>query len=185
MKRPNLHFILQHYGKGKTELEAQVWYLTAVRQFPLYGCTLFPIVHKGLWSHTGDALIAINMDGIKFIKARDKNVINQFNYTEIESITIDPNDNYVTLELKNTADVNCQQRCFMFETECKEDIGSLIASYSPNHASWLNPEYESLKKKVGSQKMYLLLICMYTQTCLYSHLASPVTCLKYKKEDVV
>ncbi|XP_076097464.1 myosin-VIIa-like isoform X5 [Mytilus galloprovincialis] len=136
-----------HYGKGKTELEAQVWYLTAVRQFPLYGCTLFPIVHKGLWSHTGDALIAINMDGIKFIKARDKNVINQFNYTEIESITIDPNDNYVTLELKNTADVNCQQRCFMFETECKEDIGSLIASYSPNHASWLNPEYESLKKK--------------------------------------
>lgn len=126
-----------------------MWYLTVVRQFPLYGCTLFPIVHKGLWSHTGDALLAINMDGIKFIRARDKNVINQFKYTEIESITIDPNDNYVTLELKNTADVHCQQRCFMFEAPHKEDIGHVIASYSPNHASWLKPEYESLKKKVS------------------------------------
>lgn len=110
---------------------------------------MYPITHKGLWSHTGEAMIAINMDGIKFLRARDKHVLNQFKYSEIETITIDPNDDYVTLELKNTAEVNIQQRCFMFETHFKEDIGSVIASYSPNHASWLKPEYESLKKKVS------------------------------------
>ena len=125
-----------------------VWYLTCVKQFPLYGCTLFPIAHKGMWSHTSDAMLAINMDGIKFVRTRDKSVLHGFRYSEIETIIIDPNDNYVTLELKN--EVVCPQRCFMFETNQKEDIGHLIASYSPSHASWLKPEYESLKKKVST-----------------------------------
>ncbi|XP_060082957.1 myosin-I heavy chain-like [Ylistrum balloti] len=136
----------RHFGRGKTELEAQVWYITCVKQFPLYGCTLFPIVHKGLWSHTSDSILAINMDGIKFVKARDKSVIHAFTYSDIETITIDPNDNYITLELKSSIEGDCQQRCFVFETNQKEDIGHLIASYSPNHASWLKPEYESLKR---------------------------------------
>ncbi|XP_056022495.1 myosin-I heavy chain-like isoform X9 [Ostrea edulis] len=135
----------RHYGKGKTELEAMVWYLTCVKQFPLYGCTLFQIHNKGMWAHMGDVHLAINMDGLKFIRAKDKNVMYGFMYSEIESISIDPNDNYMTVELKN--EVVCQQRCFMFETNQKEDIGHLIASYSPGHASWLKPEYESLKKK--------------------------------------
>ena len=123
-----------------------MWYLTCVKQFPLYGCTLFQISHKGLWSHTSEALLAINMDGIKFVRAKDKLVINQFKYPDIETITIDPNDNYITLELKSSQEIRCQQRCFMFETNQKEDIGNLIASYSPSHASWLKPEYESLKR---------------------------------------
>lgn len=123
-----------------------VWYLTCVKQFPLYGGTLFQIQNKGMWAHTGDVLLAINMDGLKFVRAKDKVVMHGFLYSEIESITMDPNDNYMTMELKN--EVVCQQRCFMFETNQKEDIGHLIASYSPNHASWLKPEYESLKKKV-------------------------------------
>ncbi|XP_022328925.1 unconventional myosin heavy chain 6-like isoform X10 [Crassostrea virginica] len=135
----------RHYGKGKTELESMVWYLTCVKQFPLYGCTLFQIHNKGMWAHTGDVILAINMDGLKFVRAKDKVVMHAFMYSEIESITMDPNDNYMTVELKN--EVVCQQRCFMFETNQKEDIGHLIASYSPNHASWLKPEYESLKKK--------------------------------------
>nr|XP_034326517.1 myosin-I heavy chain isoform X5 [Crassostrea gigas] len=135
----------RHYGKNKSELEAMVWYLTCVKQFPLYGCTIFQIQNKGMWAHTGDVLLAINMDGLKFVRAKDKVVIHGFLYSEIESITMDPNDNYMTMELKN--EVVCQQRCFMFETNQKEDIGHLIASYSPNHASWLKPEYESLKKK--------------------------------------
>lgn len=137
---------MQHYGRGKSELEAQVWYLTCVRQFPLYGCTLFPIIHRGHWNHTSETLLAVNMDGIKFIRTRDKSVINVFKYSDIESINIDPNDNYITLELKNIPDNSSQQKCYMFETSQKEDVGSLIASYSPSHASWLNPEYESLKR---------------------------------------
>ncbi|XP_062572386.1 myosin-I heavy chain-like isoform X2 [Saccostrea cucullata] len=135
----------RHYGKDKSELEAMVWYLTCVKQFPLYGCTLFHILNKGMWHHMGDVYLAINMDGLKFVRGKDKNVMHGFMYSEIESITMDPNDNYMTVELKN--EVICQQRCFMFETNQKEDIGHLIASYSPGHASWLKPEYESLKKK--------------------------------------
>ncbi|KAL4238111.1 hypothetical protein ACF0H5_002823 [Mactra antiquata] len=136
----------KQYGTGKTELEAKVWYLTCVKQFALYGCTLFPIVHKGLWQHTHDALLAINMDGVKFVRAKDKLVLHDFKYTEIESIALDPNDNYVTMELKNDVATDCPQRCFMFETNHKEDLGNLISSYSPAHASWLKPDYEGVKK---------------------------------------
>ena len=123
-----------------------MWYLTCVKQFPLYGCTLFPITHKGLWSHSSDALLAINMDGVKFVRAKDKYVIHDFKYSEIESIALDPNDNYVTMELKNDVAKDCPQRCFMFETNHKEDVGNLISSYSPVHAVWLKPDYEGVKK---------------------------------------
>ncbi|XP_076464756.1 myosin-VIIa-like [Babylonia areolata] len=137
-----------HYGADKSELEAKVWYLTCVKQFPLYGCTLFPIVHKGLWSHSSETLLAINMDGVKFVRTKDKFVIHDFRYTDVESISIDPNDNYITLELSNTAQAGCTQKTFMFETHHKEDIGHLIASYSPHHASWMKTEQDSLKKKM-------------------------------------
>ena len=140
--------IFQHYGQGKSELEAKVWYLTIVKQFPLYGCTLFPILHKGLWSHSHDALLAINMDGVKFVRAKDKKVLHDFKYGEIESIALDPNDNYVTMELKNDVAKDCPQRCFMFETNHKEDLGNLIASYSPVHSIWLKPDYEGVKKVI-------------------------------------
>ncbi|XP_055956825.1 myosin-I heavy chain isoform X1 [Patella vulgata] len=136
----------KHYGSGKSTLEAQVWYLTCVKQFPLYGCTMFPILHKGLWSHTSDALLAINMDGVKFVRAKDKFVIHDFKYCQIESIIIDSNDNYITLELLDKLDLDCPQRTFMFETNHKEDIGHLVASYSPQHATWMKSDYEGLKK---------------------------------------
>ena len=140
---------MQHYGADKSELEAKVWYLTCVKQFPLYGCTLFPIMHKGLWSHSSETLLAINMDGIKFVRTKDKHVIYDFKYFDIDSISIDPNDNYVTLELSNKMQAGCVQKTFMFETHHKEDIGHLIASYSPHHASWMKTEHDSLKKVRG------------------------------------
>ena len=136
-----------------------------MKQFPLYGCTLFPITHKGLWSHSSDALLAINMDGVKFVRAKDKYVIHDFKYSEIESIALDPNDNYVTMELKNDVAKDCPQRCFMFETNHKEDVGNLISSYSPAHAVWLKQDYEGVKK------VYLFLFCFSYQilTCFIQH----------------
>ena len=128
-----------------------MWYLTCVKQFPLYGCTLFPITHKGLWSHASETLLAINMDGIKFVRTKDKHVFYDFKYYDIDSISIDPNDNYVTLELSNKMQAGCSQKTFMFETHHKEDIGHLIASYSPHHASWMKTEHDSLKKVRGSE----------------------------------
>ncbi|XP_070180656.1 myosin-I heavy chain-like [Littorina saxatilis] len=136
----------KHYGAEKSELEAKVWYLTCVKQFPLYGCTLFSIVHKGLWSHASETLLAVNMDGVKFVRTKDKFVIHDFKYYDIDSISIDPNDNYVTLELSNRTQAGCTQKTFMFETQHKEDIGHLIASYSPHHATWMKTEHDSLKK---------------------------------------
>lgn len=141
-----MNIFMQHYGAGKSDLEAKVWYLTCVKQFPLYGCTLFPIVHKGLWSHGSDTLLAINMDGLKFVRGRDKALIYDFRYHDIESIAVDPNDNFVTMEMSNKMVGGCPQKTFMFETYHKEDIGHLIASYCPHHASWMKPEYEGMKK---------------------------------------
>ncbi|XP_035824689.1 myosin-I heavy chain [Aplysia californica] len=135
-----------HYGADKSELEAKVWYLTCVKQFALYGCTLFPIMHKGMWSHTSESLLAINMDGVKFVRAKDKYVIHDFKYHEIESIMIDPNDNYLTLELFSKAQSGLMQKTFVFETSQKDDIGHLIASYSPAHATWMKSDNEGMKK---------------------------------------
>ena len=138
-----------HYGKDKSELVAKVWYLTCVKQFSLYGCTLFPILHKGMWTHTSESLLAINMDGVKFVRLKDKYVIHDFKYQEIESIVIDPNDNYLTLELFSKAQTGLMQKTFMFETNQKEDIGHLIASYSPSHASWMKSDNDSIRKVSG------------------------------------
>lgn len=103
-------------------------------------------MHKGMWSHTSESLMAVNMDGIKFVRAKDKSVIHDFKYHEIESILIDPNDNYVTLELFSQAQTGLAQKTFVFETSQKEDIGHLIASYSPSHASWMKSENDGMKK---------------------------------------
>ena len=41
----------REFGSGKTDLQAKVLYLTAVKQYPLYGGTFFDVQYKGFWAH--------------------------------------------------------------------------------------------------------------------------------------
>ena len=61
-----------HYGAGKAEVVAKVWYLRCVMQYPLYGSTMFAVSYRGYWSHGSSIVIAINMVGVLLLKPEDK-----------------------------------------------------------------------------------------------------------------
>ncbi len=96
-------------------------------QYPLYGCTLFPASYRGYWSYGNLIIIAIYADGILLVKPDDKFILFEFPYTEIESLLLDPSDNFITINLVKTAQE--RQRVYVFETSQKAQIGALVASY--------------------------------------------------------
>lgn len=128
----------RQYGAGRSELTAKVLYLSCVMQYPLYGTTMFPVIYRGYWSYGNSLILGINCEGIMLIKPDDKFVIYEFRYTDIESIMLDPSDFFITITLNRTQNTaGDQQRCFVFETTQKNEIGSLIISYYPPLSSWI------------------------------------------------
>ena len=119
-----------HYGAGKAEVVAKVWYLSCVMQYPLYGCTMFPASYKGYWSYGCSIVLGVNCDGIVVVKAEERSVLFEFPYSEMESLLLDPSDNFVTVNLVKTPSQD-RQRVHVFETVKKAAIGSLVASYCP------------------------------------------------------
>ena len=58
----------------------------------------------------------------------------EYKYSQLESVAVDIVEDAVTLNMKTTGPE--EQRSFNFETDNKEDIANLIASYSPVHSNW-------------------------------------------------
>jgi FERM central domain len=147
----------RHYGRGLGEIEAKAWYLRCVMQYPTYGSTLFPVAYKGYWVQGGGGgvlVLGVNAGGLLLLKRGGageqqeaaETVLFQFPYREIESILLDPRENFVTVTLlpqqqqqqySDTVTVprDQQQRVFVLETTAKAEIGALIASYCPTLAS--------------------------------------------------
>lgn len=89
-------------------------------------------------------IIAINMSGVLLLKPEDKFILFEFPFKDIESILLDPSENFVTITL-HKADSE-RQRVFVIETGEKAEIGALIASYCPSLANWIREAEAPLRK---------------------------------------
>lgn len=58
----------------------------------------------------------------------------EYQYSQLKNVAVGMVEETVTLNMKAVG--QGEQRSFTFETEKKEDIASLIASYSPAHGNW-------------------------------------------------
>ncbi|KAH8379162.1 hypothetical protein KR009_003331 [Drosophila setifemur] len=151
----------RQYGSSRNELTAKVLYLSCVMQYPLYGTTMFNVNYKGYWNFVNNIILGVYCDGIMFIQPEDKFVIYQFKYVDIESIMLDPSDSFITISVsRNTQQFgkHCRegnslvesQKCFVFETSQKNEIGSLIISYYPALSNWILNIVECSKKIKGT-----------------------------------
>ncbi|XP_022913849.2 unconventional myosin-VIIa [Onthophagus taurus] len=136
----------RQYGAGRSELTAKALYLSCVMQYPLYGTTMFSVTYRGYWSYGNSLILGVNHEGLMLIKPDDKFVLNEYRYQEVESIMLDPSDSFITITLQRHPNDN-NHKCFVFETTQKNEIGSLIASYCPSLAGWIN-ECEVQTKKI-------------------------------------
>ncbi|KAH8275039.1 hypothetical protein KR018_000045, partial [Drosophila ironensis] len=147
----------RQYGSSRNELTSKVLYLSCVMQYPLYGTTMFNVTYKGYWNFINNIILGISCEGIMFIQPEDKLVIYQFKYNDIESIMLDPSDCFITISVNNSVQqLNKHsragntlietQKCFVFETTQKNEIGSLIIAYYPSLSTWILNIVECSKK---------------------------------------
>ena len=77
----------------------------------------------------------------------------EYKYTQLQSVAVGMVEETVTLNMKMMG--QGEQNSFSFETDQKEDIASLIASYSPAHSNW---------QRVGEAKTKM--VCLVKKDCL-------------------
>ncbi len=100
-------------------------------------------------------ILGVNSDSVLIIKSDDKFILFEFLYDEIESLLLDPSDNFITLNLLKTAQE--RQRVYVFETPHKVVIGNLVASYRPALANWIR-EAESSRRRVKQASRFTVSI---------------------------
>lgn len=93
-------------------------------------------------------ILGVNCEGLMLIKPDDKFVLYEYRYSDVESIFLDPSDSFLTVNLMRHQPDNTH-KCFVFETQQKNEIGSLIVSYYPALASWIT-ENEAPSRKVSA-----------------------------------
>ena len=109
-----------------------------IYEFELLTTTKFSILGSNI-------ILGVNSLGILLIKPDDKFILFEFTYSEIESLLLDPSDDFVTLNLARGPQE--RQRVYVFETKQKSAIGALVASYCPSIANWVR-EADAPKRKV-------------------------------------
>ena len=137
----------RQYGTGKSELIARVWYLSCVMHFPLYGTTMFSVTYRGYWAYGNKLILGVNCEGVALIKPDDKFVMYEYRFADIESILVDPSDDFLTLTLLQS--LPDAHKCLVFETKEKEEIASLMVSYCPALSYWLT-DLDRPAKKIKS-----------------------------------
>ena len=60
---------------------------------------IFNLVFAGYWSYGNQIVIGVHAEGILLVKPDDKSILFEFPYTEIESLLLDPSDNFITINL--------------------------------------------------------------------------------------
>ncbi|XP_050531110.1 myosin-I heavy chain isoform X2 [Daktulosphaira vitifoliae] len=146
----------QQYGAGRSELMAKVLYLSCVMQYPLYGTTMFHVTYRGYWSYGNNLILGVNCVGLMLVKPDDKFVMYEFRYSDVESIFLDPSDCFLTINLmRHQNDSASAQRCFVFETQQKGEIGSLIVSYCPGLAGWISENEAPVKAITNDDRIRL------------------------------
>lgn len=60
---------------------------------------MLKFVFSGYWSYGNQIVIGVHAEGILLVKPDDKAILFEFPYTEIESLLLDPSDNFITINL--------------------------------------------------------------------------------------
>jgi myosin-7 len=117
---------------GKSLLQAKVLYLEAVKQFPLYGASLYPATYKGFWAHSSNLLIAVHVEGLAWVHPKTKAIMKSYKYDQIDSWELDVGT--VIFNVKPEEDSpDAELTRLEFETKQNDEIVSLIKDYSPAH----------------------------------------------------
>ncbi|ODM96275.1 Unconventional myosin-X [Orchesella cincta] len=124
--------------------------------YPLYGTTMFHVVYRGYWVYGNSLVLGISADGISMIKSDDKFIMYEYAYNQIESVTIEPAEKLLTINLNRSLPPDTH-KCFVFETNHTNEIGGLISSYCPalSNKNELNKPNSNVHQLTNQDRMRL------------------------------